>query len=199
MSALSSTQSRLLLIAASLVFVRFVVTPLLDYKATLRDELIVLTAQLDKSEVLLANRKKILELESKTREAEVTLNKIVPKVMSTETYRLFFQQRVNSFAASRGVVVSNFQWVLDAPLPGTFVLTDKARIQLTGKKSSLAYFHADLESEFGNAAVKELSFVYQPVDMGAGVSADASLNLLVDVVYQTPRSSEEPVAAGVGT
>ena len=63
-----------------------------------------------------------------------------------------------------------------------------------GKKPGLAYFHADLESEFANAAVEELSFVYQPLDLSSGVAADASLNLLVSVIYQESKPVKDLTA-----
>jgi hypothetical protein len=173
----------LLAICGALVALRFAVLPFVESQISTREELILLTKKLEKFELLLANKEKIANLSKELEKAELSVSILAPKVDSNNSYRLEFQQRVNAIAQQRGVVVSSFQWLMEAPVANGHLNLDRARIQLTGTMPATAYFHADLESAFQNVQIRELSFVNQSIDGSVG-SSSSSLNVLVDVATQ---------------
>lgn len=135
MNALS--QQKLLMIAAILAALRFVVVPLFDWQAAQLEQLQVATAQLERAIRLKnsapAQAEQLQQLES----AKAELLKEYPVATQSAQFRLQMQQQLQQQFTATGLQVSLFEWLSQENIQNDMLERHYASVDVTGNPALL--------------------------------------------------------------
>lgn len=175
-------QRVLLVIAVSLLGVRYALLPLLEWQRDARDALVVTSRRLDRAEDLLLNRVQVKASLDQMEKAVASLRAQFPVKSDSDTARLDFQREINEVLGSKGLTVRVFDWVVETPVEGTALNSLRARVSVSGGMRSLANAGAVLETRLSHAEIRELRLNFAtPANLEADPVGDGYF--VIDLTY----------------
>lgn len=178
----------LLVVLAVLGAARFLLIPWLDHQSESIASLTVLTKRLDRAVALIQNREQIGASLGRAERETLAVRGRFPQAVDLETFRLSAQERVTEAASRRGFGIKLFEWAADGELKQAGLRYSRARLQFEGGFRDLATLQADLEANFPNMLVRELS-VASPTAIRAPDDVIISMNLVVDFYFRSASST----------
>lgn len=144
---MSKSQRQLLIVAAILAGIQFVILPLMDYQNQQHDELTLLEQRLSRSEQLLQNQEELKELSAAVQANEEKILAAIPMATDKTMMRIELQGEVQSIARKYSVNVDEFNWLTDSQRVSATVDLQRAKIRLEGPVSQLAQTHLEMTQE----------------------------------------------------
>lgn len=154
-----TNQSRLLVLLVVLVMLRFVVVPFLDYQAETKEQLELLTQQLDKAEQLMRSKEQLQQAKKASEQQLKQLSELFYKEENSAQFRLnqqqFVQQQLHAFQTE----VSFFDWLGQKQLADGQIEVHQARIILQGSFSDLMRAYTEVIAAMPTVRVSEFELV----------------------------------------
>jgi len=177
----------LFIVLLSLAFLRFLVIPWVESQSQRRDELIVLTDRLVRSEALIEAREVMLARSKRLSEILKNYSSKFPRVSSPDQYRLMAQQQVSAIAAESGVSLTLFDVILDGNNPNSGLNFIRSRIQFQGPLNGVARFHGALEGNLQNLLIQnfKIDSAFPISEPGAAlVTGSVTMDMYFETVEQ---------------
>ncbi len=175
--------SVLLGVALVLLGLRVIVVPWVRAQDEAHDRLAVLTQRLDRSVGVIENRAAIEATRSRLAALAPAEQARFPTPADPQSYRLQVQQQVNQIAASVGLKVSLFDWMVDGELPESGLSYGRVRIRFDGPLRDLVRVHGEFEGQLQNAVVREYGFNAQTPVAAIDQSPGGAV-FVVDLLYR---------------
>lgn len=193
--------------AAALAVLRFVVVPWTQAQAESHQQLEVLTQRLDRSAGVAGSQDAIIAARDALLASTESTRKDFPLVDDRERFRLDLQRQIAAVAAGGDVKVTLFDWIMDGTAKEAALSYGRVNLKLEGPLDRLIAVHGEIEGRMPFVAVREVR-----VGFGrgaAGLSSNpANIVLMVDAYYREAAVAEaasaadspaEPAVAGGGS
>lgn len=176
---MSSGQRRLLLIAAVLAAIQFIVLPLLAYQTEQIESLTLVERRLGRSENLVAQLD-VLQLQA-TKLNESAQNEFdkFPSAANATVFRLEVQDQIQRTVTAAGGQVSLFSWIAQPSASSSEMIVQQARLTIDGTFSSIATAQLDLTEKL--PFVRFIDAQLRPSSRTAVANQAASLILIIEV------------------
>lgn len=153
-----TNQTKLLLLVV-LAFLRFAVVPFLDYQAQSKEQLELLTQQLDKAEQLMNSKEQLQQVKLATEQQFNQLREVFFKDENSAQFRLsqqqFMQQQLLAFNAE----VSFFDWLGQKQLADGQIEVHQARIIVEGDFTDLMRSYTEVVAALPTLRVTEFELL----------------------------------------
>ena len=164
----------------ALIAIKFLILPWLEYLESQKQELQTLTKKLTRSEALLIVKEQVVANEQAIRQMSKDLLQGVAVTKDAASYRVEFQQQLQSTVESYGVQLVLFEWLSDEDLSTFSVTRARLSIRLKGSVGDVARANVAIERQMPHVQIKDLKATWQG-ELQA--SHQVELAALIDVDY----------------
>lgn len=181
---MSSSQKRLLIIAAILAAIQFIVVPLMGYQDQQHQELELLKQRLARSEQLLENREEIAELKKALVENQQQMLNAIPEASDKTIFRISLQGDIQAILRKHNVKMNEFNWLTDEQQVSQNVQLQRAKIIIEAPVSQLAQAHFSLTQELPSIRFVDVGLRGTRAN-GQGTDPRMQLELLLEIATRT--------------
>ncbi|MGQ4276501.1 hypothetical protein ACQ5ES_05590 [Pseudidiomarina sp. E22-M8] len=182
---MTNSQKQLLIVAAFLAALQFVVKPVLNWQDELTTELALTQGQVERSEQLLKHAEQVTAAhEAILRQREEVLNAL-PEVMETTLLQIQMQGTLETLFGKHKVGIVEFNWVTGLQAKSETLATLNAKISLIGTIDNLAQAQLALMQEFPFVRHESIELREAPRQRGNY----HELSLLIQVAVRQPETS----------
>lgn len=188
---MSTTQQRLLILAAALAAIQFLWLPLMDYQAQQHDELKLLQQRLGRSQELVTHEEELREAAAKARANEALLLEAIPVANERTAYRIELQGEIQNIVRTEQLNLEEFNWLTDAQNVSQNVQLQRAKIRLEGPVSQLAKVHLELTQKLPSIRFVDVSLTPAPSRNRAAATVEPQmrLELLMEIATRSASGS----------
>lgn len=177
-----NSRVRLLLVfAATLAVLRFVVVPWVGGQDGAHERLFAVTRQLDRAEAIVDAGSDLQVRRDALDAAVQQLAERAPLAEAGAQHRVQVQRELRALVESTGLEVKSFEWVLDGEAEAAGISYGRVRLQLEGPLRKVAEAHVGIEAGLPNVFIRDMS-VNMRRSGGRGSAANATLEL--DLYYR---------------
>jgi len=177
-----NSRIRLLLIfAATLAVLRFVVVPWVNAQAGTHERLFAVTRQLDRAAAIVDSGS---DLQVRRDALDATVRQLAERAPLAEAgaqHRVQVQRELRALVESAGLELKSFEWVLDGEAEAAGISFGRVRLQLEGALRNVAEAHVGIEAGLPNVFIRDMT-VNMRRGGGRGSAANATLEL--DLYYR---------------
>jgi hypothetical protein len=169
---------------AVLVSVRFVLQPILNWQAEVRDRLQIMTSRLDKSNALLTSASKVRAQEQVWVQQLQQAIPEFPEHKTADTAKLAIQKTIETEVQAAGVQLDLYVWLSEGEYDRAQLSYARGRFIAKGPVRSLIELQVKLEADHPYLALKEVSFGADSMMSGVD-EATATMTVVFDSYYRT--------------
>lgn len=154
-----TNQTKLLVLLVVLAFLRFAVVPFLDYQAQSKEQLELLTQQLDKAEQLMNSKEQLQQARLASETQFNLLREVFFKDENSAQFRLNQQQFIQQQLQTFNTEVNFFDWLGQKELADDQIEVHQARIIIEGSFADLMRSYTEVISAMPAVRVTEFELL----------------------------------------
>ncbi len=171
----------LLVLAAVLTVMRFIVVPWLAAQADMHDRLYAITRQLDRAEAIVAGGSDITSHRDALAAVVQELAARAPLATPGSEHRVLVQRELRAAVESVGLRLTVFEWVLDGEADVAGLAFGRVRLRMEGSLRNLADAHVRIEAGLPNVFIRDLAV---NVRRGGRLTTTATATMELDLYYR---------------
>ncbi|MDN7126977.1 hypothetical protein J6J34_01120 [Pseudidiomarina sp. 1ASP75-14] len=129
---MTSSQRQLLIFAAFLAALQFVVKPILSWQNDLTTELGLTQGQVQRSEQLLSHAEQVIAAHQVAVEQRATIVTSLPNATETTLLQIQMQDQIETLLRTHTVAIDEFNWMTGLQSQGAGIATLNAKVRIAG-------------------------------------------------------------------